>query len=227
MWSPLASHWIMMCYFLCDWIRVEPQRNPTHTSTLSLSPSLSLYPSILSLWSRAVPPDARDWAASHFVCYGIFAIGPSLPLLCPFLPPPVIVCKSGRDWATRWGWGWWLLFRWRTRRPERQPRGEIAAPSELSTAPRCWTPSPSARSWCTLTIFWDGISGFYSLRAANFSRGHLSVPTSHRKLRESRIDRRLSSLIVCWEVLPPAPTVILVWIIFLDGWHLDTKVISG
>lgn len=99
----------------------------------------------------------------------------SRPPNTPSLPPP-IVCKSGRDWASRWGWGWWLLSRWRTQRPERQPRGEIAAPSELSTAPRCWTSSPSVRSWCTLTIFWDGINGFHSLSAANFSRGHLSVP---------------------------------------------------
>lgn len=143
------------------------------------------------------------------------------------IPPPVIVCKSGRDWASRWGWGWWLLSRWRTQRPERQPRGEIAAPSELSTAPWCWTPSPSVRSWCTLTIFWDGINGFHSLPAANFSRGHLSVPTSHRKLRESRIWPEIILTNSLLRSVAPPFTVILVWIIFLDGWLLDTKVISG
>lgn len=113
--------------------------------------------------------DIRDWSV------------PPSPLSLP--PPPwLYVNPVGTEPVGEVGAGGSYLGG--AHKDPRGSRGEIAAPSELSTAPWCWTPSPSVHSWCTLMRFWDGINGFHSLRAANFSRRHLSVPSSHRALRE-------------------------------------------
>lgn len=163
--------------------------------------ALSLSPSSSSLWSRAVPPDARDWAASYFVCYGIFAIGPSLPLLCPFLPPWLYANPVGTEPVGEVGAGGSYLGG-----AHKDPRGSREVRSlRLRSCP--------LRRGAELRLHLSAVGApwRYLETGLTASTGYQLQTSPEDTSRFPRrivncvsrgFDRRLSSLIVCWEVLP-------------------------